>query len=106
MAEQRKTQSLFERAIGTVGLQLRSWLENPQTSLSYPAEWLLDIFNGGRTDAGLRISEMVALQSATVFQCVMIIANAMASHPLNVYERQDKGGKKIADDHALQYLLS
>jgi HK97 family phage portal protein len=104
----QKPESLFERALGTFGLQLRSSLENPQTPLSYPAEWLLDIFNGGRTDAGLRISEMVALQSSTVFQCVMIIANALASHPLNVYERLGANGdqgKKIAANHPLNYLL-
>lgn len=106
MPETRKSKRLFERALGTVGLQFRSSLENPQTPLSYPAEWLLDIFNGGRTDAGLRISEMVALQSATVFQCVMIIANALATNPLNVYERQPQGGKKVALNHPLNFLLN
>ena len=29
-------------------IERRSSLENPQTPLSFPAEWLLDIFNGGR----------------------------------------------------------
>ncbi|VVB52205.1 Phage portal protein [uncultured archaeon] len=101
-----KNSGLFERTMGALGFERRSSLENPQTPLSYPAEWLLDIFNGGRTDAGLRVSEMVALQSATVFQCVMIIANAMATNPLNVYERQPNGGKKVATTHPLQYLLN
>lgn len=106
MPETRTSQGFFERTMNALGFERRSSLENPQTPLSYPAEWLLDIFNGGRTDAGLRISEMVALQSATVFQCVMIIANAMATSPFNVYERQPDGGKKIAADHPLNYLLN
>jgi HK97 family phage portal protein len=88
---------------------LRSSLENPQTPLSYPAEWLLDIFNGGRTDSGLRVSEMTALQASTVFQCVTIIANAMASHPLNVCQRlfeNDRTGKKVTYSHPLSTLLA
>lgn len=91
------------------GIQKRSSLENPGTPLSYPAEWLLDIFNGGRTDSGLRVSEMTALQVTTVFQCVTIIANGIASHPLHVIERSIQDGrvsKKIAYDHPLYELLS
>jgi HK97 family phage portal protein len=90
-------------------VQQRSSLENPQTPLSYPAEWLLDIFNGGRTDSGMRISEMTALQVGTVFQCVTIIANGISSHPFNVYERlmeDGRVGKKVAWNHKLQYMLS
>lgn len=90
------------------GIQKRSSLENPGTPLSYPAEWLLDIFNGGRTDAGLRVSEMTALQVTTVYQCVTIIANAIATHPLHVYERSLDDGRvanRIAYDHPLYELL-
>src|SRR5216683_1230014 len=88
--------------------EVRSSLENPQTPLSYPAEWLLDIFNGGRTDSGLRVSEMTALQVTTVFQCVNIIANGIASNPLLVYERlmtDNRVGKRVAYDHPLFQLL-
>lgn len=102
--------SIVSKALAKVGLQLerRSSLENPQTPLSYPAEWLLDIFNGGRSDSGLRISEMTAIQCAAVFQCVMILANAMASHPLNIYRRELVDGnssKTIAYGHPLFDLL-
>lgn len=103
------SKTFSERMLGKFGVEFRSSLENPQTPLSYPAEWLLDIFNGGRTDAGLRISEMTALQAATVFQCVMIIANGIAAHPFNVYERSMQDGlpsRKIAYSHPLYYLLS
>jgi HK97 family phage portal protein len=103
-----KRDSFLIKAMRRFGLEFRSSLESPQTPLSYPAEWLLDIFNGGRTDAGLRISEMTALQTAAVFQCVTIIANGIATHPLNVYTRSledGKSSKKIAYSHPLFDIL-
>ncbi|MGH3631563.1 MAG: phage portal protein, partial [Sciscionella sp.] len=117
MAKQEKKSGLWSSLLGAVGLELRSnptekrsSLENPQTPLSYPAEWLLDIFNGGRTDSGLRVSEMTALQVVTVFQCVNIIANGIAAHPLNVYRRINTPdgpvGKEIAYDHPLYDILN
>jgi HK97 family phage portal protein len=86
----------------------RSSLENPQTPLSYPAEWLLDIFNGGRTSSGIRVSELTALQTDAVLACVKIICGAISSIPANVYERQTKGNRmarRIAHDHPLFDLL-
>src|SRR5215469_7519632 len=92
------------RMLGYSVPERRSSLENPQTPLSYPAEWLLDIFNGGRTDSGIRVSELTALQVSTVLCCGNIVANGVASLPLYIYERSFKNGrevKKIAYQHAL-----
>jgi HK97 family phage portal protein len=100
--------SFYKRILNAAFGERRSSLENPQTPLSYPAEWLLDIFNGGRTDSGIRVSEMTSLQVGTVFACVNIISGAFASLPLNVYERIfDKGrlSKKTAFKHSLWPLL-
>jgi len=87
----------------------RSSLENPQTPLSYPAEWLLDIFNGGRTDSGIRVSELTAFQTTTFLACVDLIASKFASLPIHVYERQVmKGGRaahRIAYDHNYYELI-
>lgn len=86
----------------------RTSLENPQTPLSFPAEWLLDIFNGGRTDSGIRVSEMTALQVGTVFACVNVISDGVSSLPLHVYQRTVAGnrvGKTIAVDNPLYDLL-
>src|SRR5574337_2177809 len=89
--------------------EFRSSLENPSTPLSYPAEWLLDIFNGGRTDSGIRVSEMTALQVSTVLSCVNLISGAIGFLELGVYERilaRDKrAGKRIAYDHDLYDIL-
>lgn len=87
----------------------RSSLENPQVPLSYPAEWLLDIFNGGRTDSGIRVSEMTALQVSTVYACVNIISGAFAALPLTVMEhviKDNRAGKKRAPKHPLSFILN
>jgi len=104
--------SIASRVRGFVA-EVRSSLENPQTPLSFPAEWLLDIFNGGRTDSGLRVSEMTALQVSTVLACCNIISNGIAAVPLNVYERtvtsgkngNTRLGKKLALEHQLWDIL-
>lgn len=90
-------------------LEVRSSLENPQTPLSYPAEWLLDIFNGGRTDSGIRVSELTAFQVVTFLTCVDLIAGKVSSSPWHVYERQvGKHGRaihRIAYEHDYYELL-
>jgi len=92
-----------------LAIERRSSLENPQTPLSYPAEWLLDIFNGGRTDSGIRVSELTALQCVTVLACVDIIAGKISSLPWHVFERvPGKNGRqvhRIAYEHQYYDLL-
>jgi HK97 family phage portal protein len=86
----------------------RSSLENPSTPLSYPAEWVLDIFNGGRPDSGIRVSEMTALQVSTVFACVQLISSAIGFLPLHVFEWIEhpdrRPGKQVAYDHDIYDL--
>src|SRR6185437_10328700 len=85
------------------GVEFRSSLENPQTPLSYPAEWLLDIFNGGRTDSGIRVSEMTAFQATAFLACVDFIAGVIASLPKHVFERRivanGRASHHVAWDH-------
>lgn len=98
----------LRRGVPSMEREFRSSLENPQTPLSFPAEWLLDIFNGGRTDSGIRVSEMTALQTDAVLSCVSIVSNGIGSLPLHVYEGQQLNGrtaKKRATDHPLYDLL-
>jgi HK97 family phage portal protein len=85
--------------------ELRTSLENPSTPLSYPAEWLLDIFNGGRTDSGIRVSEMTALQVTTVYTCVDIISSSLAALPLNVYEQLEENATRLAWEQETHFLL-
>ena len=85
--------------------QFRVSLENPSTPLSYPAEWLLDIFNGGRTDSGIRVSELTALQVSTIYAAVDLISGGLASLDLNVYEQLRPRGKRVATEQDLHWLL-
>lgn len=59
----------------------------------------------GRTTSGKPVNERTAMQTTAVYSCVRILAEAVASLPLHVYEYQDDGGKKLVHDHPLYYLL-
>lgn len=59
----------------------------------------------GRTTSGKPVNERTAMQTTAVYACVRILAEAIASLPLHVYEYQDDGGKKPVHDHPLYYLL-
>jgi HK97 family phage portal protein len=87
----------------------RTSLESPQTPLSFPAEWLLDIFNGGRTDSGLRVSELTALQSVAVRSCAEIIGNGVATQQMFVYEetptKNGRMNRREAREHDLWPIL-
>lgn len=77
--------------------QLRSSLENGNTPLTFPTEWLLDMFNGGRTAAGIRVSEHTALQIPAVYSCVRIISESVASLPLRIFEKVGKGRDEASE---------
>lgn len=59
----------------------------------------------GRTTSGKPVNERTAMQTTAVYACVRILAEAIASLPLHVYEYQDDGCKKLVYDHPLYYLL-
>ena len=59
----------------------------------------------GRTTSGKPVNERTAMQTTAVYACVRILAEAVASLPLHVYEYKDDGGKKLVHDHPLYYLL-
>lgn len=89
--------------------ETRTSLENPQTPLSFPAEWLLDIFNGGRTDSGIRVSEMTALQVSTVYACVELKAGGVGTLDLKIFEKiinsDGRLQRRIAHEHDYWDLL-
>jgi HK97 family phage portal protein len=100
---------IFSEVLADLRAEKRSSLENPQTPLSYPAEWLLDIFNGGRTDSGIRVSELTAFGSSTFHACVDLISNAIAALPAHIKERTMRSGRpvsRIAVEHDLYDLIN
>lgn len=62
-------------------------------------------FNFGAAASGKSVTEETAIQISTVYACVRVLAETIASLPLNVYESDGKGGSVIAGDHPLEYLL-
>lgn len=58
----------------------------------------------GRTTSGENVDEFKAMQTTAVYACVRILAEAIASLPLHVYERT-KTGKLRAVEHPLYALL-
>ena len=59
----------------------------------------------GCTTSGKPVNERTAMQTTAVYACVRILAEAIASLPLHVYEYQNDGGKKLVHNHPLYYLL-
>ena len=58
----------------------------------------------GGTTSGKPVNERTAMQTTAVYACVRILAETIASLPLNVYRSTDIGKEK-AIDHQLYYLL-
>lgn len=61
-------------------------------------------FMGGST-SGKSVTERSAMQMTAVYDCVRILAEAIAELPLHLYRYTDAGGKEKAIDHPLYLLL-
>ena len=59
-----------------------------------------------RTSSGMRVSPDSALHLASVYACVRVLSETMASLPLVVYQRRADGGKDKITDHWLYRLLA
>ena len=60
----------------------------------------------GRADSGERVDEKSAMQIATVYACVRLLAETVAGLPLHLYRSKDSGSaKERATDHPLYKLL-
>ena len=73
---------------------------SPKNSLYGSA---FSFFFGGTT-SGKSVNEKTAMQTTVVYACVRILAETIASLPLNVYQYTDKGKEK-AVDHQIYSLL-
>lgn len=59
----------------------------------------------GMTEAGVSVTPETALQLSTVYACVRILTDSVASLPLCVYRRLQPRGKQEATNHPLWKLL-
>jgi HK97 family phage portal protein len=69
-----------------------------------PPGWVEKMF-GGQTSAGIAVDESSALQYVSVFACIRILAETLASLPLITYQRLANGGKARAVDFYLYPIL-
>ena len=79
--------------------RIRSWWERRSVRLS-PS-----IYSGGRSDAGITVTDSTALALSTVWACVRAIADPIGFLPLHVYRRRPDGGRQRAPRHEAYYLL-
>ena len=60
----------------------------------------------GKADSGVRVDEKSAMQIATVYACVRLLAETVAGLPLHLYRmKDDTNSKERATDHPLYKLL-
>lgn len=84
-------------------LERRASAENPTVSLDKPASWLTSLFGSSQV-AGVTVNPETAIKASTVFACVRLISETLASLPLVMY-RTDGKMKEKAIDHPLYWLL-
>jgi HK97 family phage portal protein len=77
------------------------------SALEKPSSFLSAMFGGTQTVAGVRVNKNTAMQVSAVFACTRLISDAMATLPLNYYQRDgnDARIKSIQHDHPLQLLM-
>lgn len=79
---------------------LRGARDKPRNS--YAGSALSFLF--GRSTSGKPVNERTAMQTTAVYSCVRILAEAVASLPLHIYQYTDKGKERVAD-HPLYSVL-
>jgi HK97 family phage portal protein len=78
-------------------------LDNPSMSLTSPGIWAW-LTGGEPTAAGELVNETNALQIVTVYACVRVLAESVASLPLKLYERLDNGRQEATDQDLYELL--
>jgi len=95
--------SLKER-LQVIGAKIAPLFFAPKNATLTDTQFWRELINIG-TAAGVNVTPMAALGVPTVLACVNAISRSMASLPLKVYRRLPSGGKEVATDHPLYYLL-
>lgn len=78
-------------------------IDNPAFPLTATALW--NEMGSGPSVSGENITERTAMSISTVYTCVTILAEAVASLPCKLMKRTSSG-RAVADDHALYVLLA
>ncbi len=74
------------------------------TTTSNPNQWFIDYVNGGEaTDSGVVVNEQSAMRCSTVFACVSLIGQSIASLPFGVIRKEGK--RRIPETENRAHLL-
>lgn len=60
---------------------------------------------GGNCNSGVMVDELKAMQTSAVYACVKILAETVASLPLQLFKKGEKGKNEVADQHPLYSCL-
>ena len=74
------------------------------SDLKNPKEWLFNALGIRKTLTGVNVTETSAMNLSSVYACVRIISEDIASLPLNIYKRLNNGKEK-ATKHPLYRAL-
>ena len=58
----------------------------------------------GKSAAGAKVNEFIAMQTTAVYACVRILAESIAGLPLHVYEYRGNGKERVSG-HPLYFIL-
>src|SRR4030042_750996 len=72
---------------------------------SNPSYWAQKFWGGIESKAGVRVDEDSAMKYSAYFSGIKLIAESIASLPLNVYKDLSGGGKQKETKNPLHYLL-
>ena len=72
-----------------------------------PRHWpeLFGRLYGVLSDSGITVNADNAMQASAVYACVRVLAETVASLPLQIFQRRKDGGKNLLYDHPLYSLL-
>lgn len=87
--------------------RVRNVFSPRNATLSNPEQWLVDAFLGGLTArSGVNVTELTALGVPTVYACVNVISDTLATLPIVLYRRNTDGTKTRITEHPASRLLS
>lgn len=76
------------------------------TKLGNPDQWLHDVLGAGPNSTGEPVTEKTALGLPIVYTCIRILADAIATLPIQVYKRLDGENREKDRKHPLWRLLN
>jgi len=87
--------------------RLNPFSKERRGKVSDPRYWpeLFGKLYGVVSQSGITVSADNAMQSSAVYACVRVLAETVASLPLQIFQRRKDGGKTLLNNHPLYYLL-